>query len=414
MRKQMGRLIGYRTHSNPWIDRAANTSSNRHPSATTSFHPTAHEQDKIMKQQKRAAAISWAWARNVINGGWIKPSVQNVNLMLNPASTNQIPREEEGENKHPRSIERSQIRSTIARSGDEHGRIAWEHRRIHWGSRCGTHLLAAEEGEYPAAASDAAALLPPSSPGPLPLVEAELRRGVALSEWSPCWLSGDAGGGGGGGGCGWPAKTTLLSNVDHFMVPAPHPPRRSPPDPADSPEFRRRRSPPPPWYSPPSNFFSPPYCSPTTVLRRLRSSPPTPIFVSLFSLTRLLSLLLPLCFLYCDRVFSVWSGRWLLASVKIFTFLAYKIYYKKNYVITSLTTTSPLWLLGAFYFIDLGFATCVWRTTMWWRWQPRVWWVWKLYHKTLRLVHWKEEIARQHGSFSFHGLCTHNLVSYCF
>jgi hypothetical protein len=43
------------------------------------------------KQQKRAAAISRAWARNIINGELINPSVQNVNLMLlNPASTNQM------------------------------------------------------------------------------------------------------------------------------------------------------------------------------------------------------------------------------------------------------------------------------------------------------------------------------------
>lgn len=93
-----------------------------------------------------------------------------------------------------------------------------------------THLAA--EGEFPDAA-----LARPSS---LAEAEAELRRGVAGSAWSPCWLwCGDAGGGGGGGGCCGPAKTTLLSNVDHFMVPAPHPPRRSRPDPADSPEFRR-------------------------------------------------------------------------------------------------------------------------------------------------------------------------------
>jgi hypothetical protein len=132
----------------------------------------------------------------------------------------------------------------------------------------GTHLAgdAAAEGELPAAASK-----PPSSPP----VEAELSLGVARS-WTACWRwNGDPGGGGGGGGgccsCCWPAaKTTLLSNVDHFMVPTPHPARRSRPDPADSPEF---------WRDSPASLVSPNKILFTLFLASAsRSSPPTSYF----------------------------------------------------------------------------------------------------------------------------------------
>nr|CAB3498244.1 unnamed protein product [Digitaria exilis] len=116
-------------------------------------------------------------------------------------------------------------------------------------------------GELPAAASK-----PPSSPP----AEAELSLGVARS-------CGDPGGGGGWGGCWrsccWPAaKTTLLSNVDHFMVPTPHPARRSRPDPADSPEFRRDSS--PPLVSPNKILFT------LFLASASRSSPPTSYFCS--------------------------------------------------------------------------------------------------------------------------------------
>jgi hypothetical protein len=139
---------------------------------------------------------------------------------------------------------------------------------------------AAAEGELPAAAS---------TPPPSPPVDAELSRGVARSA-SACWWSRDPGGGDGGrggGGCScccWPAaKTTLLSNVDHFMVPTPHPARRSRPDPADSPKFRRDS--PAPLVLP--NDFFPSRCSsPPPPARRLRP----PIFccrlLLVFSLPR--------------------------------------------------------------------------------------------------------------------------------
>lgn len=138
--------------------------------------------------------------------------------------------------------------------------------------------------------------------------------------WSACWRrSGDPGGGGGGGGgccsCCWPAaKTTLLSNVDHFMVPTPHPARRSRPDPADSPEFRRDS--PPPLVSP-NKFFYSRCSSPPPPARRLR--PPifavvcclcflyllVFFFVSSFSPTRLrpFSLLSPLFYLETSPLF---------------------------------------------------------------------------------------------------------------
>ena len=111
--------------------------------------------------------------------------------------------------------------------------------------------------------------------------------------WSACWRrSGDpGGGGGGGGGCCWPAaKTTLLSNVDHFMVPTPHPARRSRPDPADSPEFQRDS--PPPLVSPSKILFT------LFVASASRSSPPTSYFccrlLLVFSLPRSFPFLFPL------------------------------------------------------------------------------------------------------------------------
>ena len=160
-----------------------------------------------------------------------------------------------------------------------HRRIRFRQPETSWAfeSASGTHLAgdAAAEGELPAAASK-----PPSSPP----VEAELSLGVARS-WSACWRrSGDpGGGGGGGGGCCWPAaKTTLLSNVDHFMVPTPHPARRSRPDPADSPEFRRDS--PPPLVSPNKILFT------LFLASASRSSPPTSYFccrlLLVFSLPR--------------------------------------------------------------------------------------------------------------------------------
>jgi len=160
-----------------------------------------------------------------------------------------------------------------------HRRIRFRQPETSWAfeSASGTHLAgdAAAEGELPAAASK-----PPSSPP----VEAELSLGVARS-WSACWRrSGDpGGGGGGGGGCCWPAaKTTLLSNVDHFMVPTPHPARRSRPDPADSPEFQRDS--PPPLVSPNNILFT------LFLASASRSSPPTSYFccrlLLVFSLPR--------------------------------------------------------------------------------------------------------------------------------
>lgn len=209
------------------------------------------------------------------------------------------------------TIERSRNPNPIAIAQSEKTHATGSHRSClhHDGFRRGTVFdstawrgvayLAGDaetaEGELP----DAAATPPPPTDPPS---SAALSRGVAWPG-SPCFwrLSGDdddpGGGGGGGGGCScscWPAKTTLLSNVDHFMVPTPHPPRRSRPDPADSPEFRR--DPPPPSSSPPThlapitnnNKKSPPPPSPPRVRAPLASlllwSPPSSSSCSYFCL----------------------------------------------------------------------------------------------------------------------------------
>lgn len=220
------------------------------------------------------------------------------------------------------TIERSRNPNPIAIAQSEKTHATGSHRSClhHDGFRRGTVFdstawrgvayLAGDaetaEGELP----DAAATPPPPTDPPS---SAALSRGVAWPG-SPCFwrLSGDdddpGGGGGGGGGCScscWPAKTTLLSNVDHFMVPTPHPPRRSRPDPADSPEFRR--DPPPLLLSshPPSSYHqqqqkiaSSSFPSPRARASRL----PPPLVASLLLLL-LLFLLVFFLSLACNNYF---------------------------------------------------------------------------------------------------------------